>query len=113
MPPRWAASSFSLRPLQQQLLVDQCLERGLAQQTIIQSGRIEALTQLLLQLATLHFHGLGQLRLLDLVAVDQGDGALVTRGADDRFEAGQRHQQDDESDDDFGNPSLRTVPDVL
>ena len=92
--------------LQQQLAIDQPLERGFAQHLFVQQRRVEILAQLLHQLAALHVDGLAQLVLADGLAVYLGGVLAMGGGLEDGFEAGQRHEHDDEANDGLGNPTL-------
>ena len=92
--------------LHQQATIDQIAERGVAQQVVVDQGGIEIAAKLLCQLPTLHFHGLAQFGKTDFLTIHLGGGLLVTDAVEDGFEAGQRQQYDDETDDGLGNPPL-------
>src|SRR5690606_31361143 len=91
--------------LQQQLALDQPLERSLTQQLVIQQRGIEITPQLLQQLPALHFNGLIELAEGDGLTVHVSRIVAVAGTCDDGFETGKGHQHHDEADDDFGNPT--------
>ena len=102
-----------LGALQQQRAVDQRIERGLAQQLVVQQRGVEILAELLNQLTALHIHGSVEAALRNLLTVDVSRILAVAGGLDDGIEAGKGHQHDDHANNGFGDPALGVVPDVL
>ena len=62
--------------------------------------------QLLQQLTALHFHSLVELVQADLLAIHRGCVLAIASAGNDCINASQRHENDDQADDGFGNPTL-------
>src|SRR3990167_1170414 len=92
--------------LQQQLAVNQTLERSFTEHFVIEQRSIKILAQALHQLAALHFSSLRQFILTDGLAIYFSCILTIAGDLKNGINARQRQQRDDHADDGLGNPAL-------
>src|SRR5690606_21882407 len=92
--------------LHQQAAIDEVIERGVAQQAVVDERSVEIPAELLHQLTPLHFHREAQLRKADFFAVDLRGGLLVAGVVENGLETSEREQDDDQTDEGLRDPAL-------